>query len=142
MPALSNAERQRRHRQRVSDQLSGDASETTRLRNENVRLREAFALVRRSRSAIALDEQQERQFQDIVADLTSDRAWWRRSRTAPATFMGYTRDQWLMAPAELIAFFGLTDAVANARVKMRRSIHSNLEQRARRLSPKDRVTWT
>ena len=55
--------------------------------------------------------------------------------------MGWTRDEWLLASAPLVDYFGLTAAVAAAGPLMQQDLHLNMEKRGRRVAAKHRKRW-
>jgi hypothetical protein len=138
---LTNADRQRLHRERVKVRLQDDPGEVSRLSGELAALRTAVrALQKPSAELLPLTEQQLQDRADMVADLLSSRAWWRKSRKEPPRFLGWTRDQWTFAPEELLRHFGLQDAVKSGLNLMQRDLHENLESRGRRLKSGARFT--
>jgi hypothetical protein len=137
MPSMTNAERQRRYRERRQMQIEGGETEASRLLQENALLKSALANMRkfdRDGGLSSLTEQQSFQRAAMIADLLSDRPWWRRSRKTPVTFMGHTRDDWLSPwMSELAAHFGLTPIVAQARRKRDLDLEKNAKRADRRL---------
>src|SRR5437870_1150330 len=123
MPSLSNAERQRLYRQRVKDRFESEPNELTRLNAENARLRASIPQLRRKSDLPALTPEQEVERAALIADLTSSRPWWRKARIKPPSFMGWSRENWLQAPDELLAHFGLVESVALAQRKMQLDLH-------------------
>lgn len=140
MPAISNADRQRRYRQRVKDRLAEEPNELTRLHAENARLRASIDALRRISRVGGLTREQEIDRAQLLADLLSPRAWWRKAARPVPAFMGYTREGWMSAPKELRDYFGLTETVDAAYDIMQRDLHKHMDRRGRRL--KERRSWT
>jgi len=140
MPAISNADRQRRFRERVKHRLASEPNELTRLHAENARLRASIDALRRVSRLGGLTHEQEIARGQLLADLLSPRAWWRRAAKPPPAFMGYTREGWMSAPKELRDYFGLTDTIEAAYEIMQRDLHKHMERRGRRM--KHRRSWT
>ena len=46
--------------------------------------------------------------------------------------MGWNREEWLSAPEEMIAHFGLTETIRKGGELMQRDLNENLERRGRR----------
>jgi len=134
MPALSNAERQRRFRERRDLQLRNDPSEIACLREENERIR---ASLRKERSwrvvAGNLTEEQEAERHLLIGDLLSTRPWGRRPRRAPPLFMGLDRDAWLLMRPELQAHFGFAEIVEQAHEMMQADLHASYHRSGRRI---------
>src|SRR5437016_359528 len=104
LPSLSNAERQRRFRERRKSQLEDHPGEVSRLREENAQVRAALR-ARCDEPAASLTPEQEEKRKLLIADLLSDRSWGKLSRQQPQ-FMGMSREAWMMAQPELLEHFG------------------------------------
>jgi hypothetical protein len=131
MATMSNAERQRRFRERRKSQLENDPGEISRLLEENARLRAALRM--QNATTVVLTPEQEYQRGLIIGDLLSDRSWARLPRKKPPTFMGMTRESWMHAQPELVEYFGLTKAIETAGRLMQLELHSNVVMTGRRV---------
>ena len=137
----SNAERQRLFRERRKAQLEENPNEVSRLLQENAMLREQVRALQKPahETAMALTPEQHVDRSRLLADLTSERAWWRKARNPPR-FLGWTRDQWLAnATPDLQELFGLKAAIEVAGRLMQLDLSINLEKKARRLKNKSEV---
>jgi hypothetical protein len=138
-PSLSNAERQRRFRERRKSQLEDNPGEVSRLREENAQLR-AVLRSRCDEPAASLTPEQEEKRKLLIADLLSDRSWGKLSRRQQPQFMEMSRETWMAAQPELLEHFGLTKVVETARRIMQLDLHTHHIDTGRRYRTSKRHT--
>jgi hypothetical protein len=138
LASLSNAERQRRFRERRKSQLHDDPSEVSRLREENARLRAALRMRSPSAEVAPLTPDQDDQRDLLIGDLLSDRSWTKlpRRTAQPTKFLGMTREGWVSVTPELQEYFGLTKAIETAQRIAQLQLHGHYAA-GRRLLRKD-----
>jgi len=130
--SLTNAQRQRLFRQRRQSQVAGTDTEAARLALENAQLKAAIrALRKHGAGPFSLTEQQHLDRAEVMADLISDRSWWRKPRKQAPLFMGFNRDGWTSMPAELKEHCGLSDAIKEGSEKRTSDLDKRMQRRPR-----------